>query len=88
MLPDGSERKDEHGLSVASTPEAAARYVNAKGMIEIDLEKLPDIYKPLVPDPEDTEHFCIAGMPFENGDNLSDVLKHANAIRECSKVVT
>ena len=85
MLPDGKERKDEHGISVATTPEAAARYIDAKGMIRIDTDRLPAAY-PLIPDEKDPEHFFIGGMPFDMGDNLSEVLMHANAIRSCAEV--
>ena len=76
---------DIDGISVARTPEAAARYVKAKGMIVIDLDKLPPIYT-LVPDPDDPEHLCISGLPIESADNLSDVLNHANVIRSCAEV--
>jgi hypothetical protein len=86
------ERWDEHGLSVAPSPEAAARVLPGhKGIIRIDLDKLPPEYT-VEPDPEDADHMLIQGLPFDLGQDNSDeeqleVIRHANALVACSDVI-
>jgi hypothetical protein len=85
------ERVDEHGLSVATSPEAATAGFDAKGMIEIDTDKFPPEYS-IILDPDDANHQLIRGLPFDlrqdnNDEQESEVVKHANALRACARVV-
>ena len=83
--PETNERRDERGLSVASTPEAAAQHLTkCPWMIEIDTEKLHQRGYTLVPD---GDHFSIPEPPFDVEEDRSKVLAHAAVLIECCRQV-
>jgi hypothetical protein len=79
--PLNNPHPDTFGLSVDYTHEAAeARFQPSLGVIKLNLARLESIGLRIEPH---EDHANICEVPFDEPDNLSDVLRHARAIIGC-----